>query len=80
MDIRCYGGAMTNDDTQWVSRKEAAEMAGVTMRTVDRWADAGRIVRHEDGRGHIRFRLDEVQNMIRIEPVPVQDETEGAHA
>lgn len=43
---------MTTDE--WVTRARAAELAGVSMRTVKRWADAG----------HIRFSRDTISARV----------------
>lgn len=33
----------TMTENEWVTRTRAAELAGVSMRTVKRWADAGSV-------------------------------------
>lgn len=55
---------------EFVTRAEAAELAGVDTRTIDRWANEGRIYRHKVGnRQWVRFRKVEIEAQIRVVPV-----------
>lgn len=66
---------MNDTENEWVSRKEAAELLGVTVRTIDRYSAAGYITRHQDARGRIAFNKAEVLAMNKFEP-----ETTGVQA
>jgi excisionase family DNA binding protein len=57
---------------EFITRAEAAELAGVDTRTIDRWANEGKIIRHKvTGRQWVRFRRAEIEAMTRVEPVDV---------
>lgn len=60
-----------------ITRSAAAELAGVDVRTIDRWANEGRITRYKiGGMQWVRFRETEIQLMLTplperaVEPVP----------
>lgn len=54
---------------EFITRAEAADLAGVDTRTIDRWANEGKIVRHKvAGRQWVRFRRAEIEAMTRVEP------------
>lgn len=62
-------------DTEWITRDEAAELVGVNVRTVDKWANDGRITRYRiGGLQWVRFNRSEVLAMM--EPVPVAEPTD----
>lgn len=46
-----------------VSRVKAAELAGVTPRTITRWADAGTLVKYAGPRGDVRFSAAAVRKL-----------------
>lgn len=52
-----------------ITRSAAAELAGVDVRTIDRWANEGRIPRYKvGGMQWVRFREADIRAMV--EPVP----------
>jgi excisionase family DNA binding protein len=56
-------------DNEWITRDEAAELAGVNVRTIDAWANAGRIDRHKvGGMQWVRFNRDQVLAMRQLVP------------
>jgi len=55
-----------HSDTEWVSLKEAAELTGKTVKTMRRWAAAGRVLTQKDPRGRWFLRR---QDLEKIEPV-----------
>jgi predicted DNA-binding transcriptional regulator AlpA len=58
---------MMND--QLLTRAQSAELAGVDPRTVDRWANEGRIERLKvGGLQWVRFRRSEILAMVSAEP------------
>lgn len=81
----CYGAPIDNEREGemrgytkadgWLTRKEAAEHAGVkSTRTIDRWADEGRIERHKiAGLQHVRFRTADLDALLRGVPAPPAD-------
>lgn len=57
-------------ETSYLTRSEAAALAGVSTRTVDRWANEKRITRYRQaGLRGIRFKRTEVEAIL--EPVAV---------
>jgi len=57
---------MTRDGADWVSLKEAAELTGKSVKTMRRWAAAGRVLTQKDPRGRWFLRR---QDLEKIEPV-----------
>lgn len=56
-----YSVVMTKTQTELITRLEAAELAGVSPRTIKRWAVAGRIETVRDTlSGRVRYRRKEV--------------------
>jgi len=52
-----------------ITRSAAAALAGVDVRTIDRWANEGRITRYKvGGMQWVRFREADIRAMV--EPVP----------
>jgi len=60
------GTEMTREGADWVSLKEAAELTGKTVKTMRRWAAAGRVLTQKDHRGRWFIRR---QDLEKIEPV-----------
>lgn len=59
-----------SDDISWLSTKEASERLGVTLRTLYRFIDEGRLPAYQMGRV-IRLKADELESFIdslRIAP------------
>ncbi|WP_032689074.1 excisionase family DNA-binding protein [Mycobacteroides abscessus] len=50
---------------KFVTQKEAAEILGVTDRTVRAMIADGRLVGYRGGRRIVRLRLDEVENALK---------------
>lgn len=64
---------MTTDDTasppQMISREDAAEVAGVTPRTINRWVSEGILRRHyEQPGGRLRIELDQLEEYVGTHP------------
>jgi len=58
------------DEAAELTRGAAAELAGVDIRTIDRWANEGRLTRHKvGGMQWVRFQRAEVLAMRQPEPV-----------
>jgi excisionase family DNA binding protein len=52
-------------DFTWLTRKEAAEHLRVHVRTVDKWADEGRITRYKvEGIQSVRFKREELDALM----------------
>lgn len=52
-----------------ITRSAAAELAGVDVRTIDRWANEHRITRYKiGGMQWVRFKRSEIEAMVT--PVP----------
>jgi excisionase family DNA binding protein len=62
-------------ESPWLTRAEAATRARVNARTIDRWADEGRLTRHKaDGLQSVRFRREELDALFTPEvPEPETD-------
>jgi len=61
---------MSPETTKWLSTKEAAEMLGVTSRTVYRFIDEGDLPAYKFGRV-IRVKVSDLENFVegcRVEP------------
>ena len=66
-----------DDPRQFLRSGEVGRMLGVSAKTIDRWADAGKIGHVVTLGGHRRFRADDVALVAgRMQPVrvpPVED-------
>lgn len=49
----------------WVNMTEAARMLMVSPKTVSRWCKEGRIAHSRTLGGHARFRLDQLEELVR---------------
>lgn len=50
---------------EFITRRQAAELIGRDMRTIDRWANEGRLTRYKQGGLQwVVFRRDEVLAMV----------------
>jgi excisionase family DNA binding protein len=59
----------TATESPWMTRAEAADYLRVTERTVDRYADAGRLTKHRvEGVQSVRFARSEVMSLVSTEP------------
>jgi len=59
----------TEQDKGMITRSEAAELADVDVRTIDRWANEHRITRYKiGGMQWVRFKRSEIEAMVT--PVP----------
>jgi len=75
-----------SDDVHWISLHEAALLLGVSLSTLRRWADAGRVPVYRTVGGHRRFQYRELQALVAgnshtstaatSSPVPAIDEQE----
>lgn len=66
------------DGDRWLSRRDAAEHCGVrSERTIDRWADEGRLTRYRaDGLQSVRFRRSDLDALFK--PAPAGSESPEA--
>lgn len=53
-----------------VSRRRAAELAGVSERTITRWADSGYLTKYLSGRGSVRFSKEQAGSLYEGPPAP----------
>lgn len=60
--------AAPDDRIDFCSREEAATTAGVTVRTITRWARLGYLTKFTDSRGRVRFSRHQVKMMNEFEP------------
>ncbi len=51
--------------TAWLRVADVAELLGVSVNTVRRWTDAGRIAAHRSPGGHRRYRATDVEALAR---------------
>ena len=58
---------MTNDTSEWVSLREAADMLGVHPATVRNWADKGDLPSRRTPGGHRRFRRGDLLNYAEMQ-------------
>jgi excisionase family DNA binding protein len=58
------------DDDYWLSVHEASAMLGVSLSTLRRWADAGKIPIHRTLGGHRRFSHQELQALVTGHSAP----------
>ena len=64
-DMRRILGSMTEEKIDIVSKAHAAKLCGVTVRTIKRWADAGRIrVQRDPLNGRPYYVLEDLENII----------------
>ena len=65
-----------HDEAEYVTSDEACDILGVTRRTLDRYADAGRIRKYRRGIRNVVFRRAEVERLKReLEEIrPIDDE------
>jgi predicted site-specific integrase-resolvase len=56
-------------DTDLITRRGAADRAGVDVRTVDYWRRTGKLTEHRDGRGRVWVEVEELDRLLK--PVPV---------
>jgi excisionase family DNA binding protein len=65
-----------NNDQEWVSLRQAAEVLGVHPATVRNWADKGDLPSRRTPGGHRRFRMGDVRNLVQqtrdLPPMEVQ--------
>jgi excisionase family DNA binding protein len=60
------------DERQWMSLQEASELLGVTVSTVRRWGDAGRLPQRRTLGGHRRLQRAAVEQLAaRVKPQPI---------
>lgn len=63
---------MENED--FITRQEAARIAFVHLRTIDRWLDDGTLTRHQTRKGRaVRIRRTELNELIT--PVPATNDS-----
>jgi predicted site-specific integrase-resolvase len=56
---------MTNREEQYLSRNDAAKLAGVTPRTIKRWAVAGKLTTFRDIlSGRVKYAQKEVETQM----------------
>lgn len=71
-DMCCYCSGMGNDT--YVTRQEAARIAFVHLRTIDRWLDDGTLTRHQARKGRaVRIKRAELDELIT--PVPTTNDS-----
>jgi excisionase family DNA binding protein len=53
-----------SDQDSWLRVNEASELLGVSLSTLRRWADAGKIPIHRTVGGHRRFKRQELRDLV----------------
>ncbi len=51
-------------NTTYITRKEAAHLANVNLRTIDRWLTNGTLTREHTPTGRVRIRRTQVEQII----------------
>jgi excisionase family DNA binding protein len=59
------GSTPTTTDRRWLRLGPAAELLGVSVNTLRRWSDAGRIACYRSAGGHRRFRRADIEALLR---------------
>lgn len=67
--IKNTSGTRGTDTSRYLTRNEAAEMAGVNWRTIDRWRSKGLLTTHKL-RHLILIDPEELKELMRIEAQP----------
>ena len=70
---------MTNEtqaEPEYISRREAAELTGRDMRTIDRWANQGRLTRYK--RGGLQWVVFSRAEVLRMVEPQAQDSPDDA--
>lgn len=60
---------MTDQTRNLITRGRAAALAGVSVRTIDRWLADGRLTKYVDGRGAVSVDADELTRLITPQPM-----------
>ena len=68
--VSSISSAARGDDDHWLSVHEASAMLGVSLSTLRRWADAGKIPIHRTLGGHRRFSHQELQVLVTGHSAP----------
>jgi len=58
----------TDDQRELLTRDQAAELMGVQVRTIDRWADSGWITRYRVNINGVRFTREDLEKMRQPTP------------
>lgn len=54
-----------------LTRQQAAEQAGVSVRTIDRWAARGLLPRYKNMLGFVYYKTEDLETIIAVEAGPV---------
>jgi excisionase family DNA binding protein len=58
----------TQTDTRWMTRVEAAAHLGVSLRTIKRWMDLGKLqFERETRNGRVHVKVDSVESDLRTD-------------
>lgn len=55
---------------QWISTKQAAELLGVSQRTIQNWVDSGKLKSSRTAGGHRRLNPEDVKNLLQANHFP----------
>ena len=55
---------------QWISTKKAAELIGVSQRTIQNWVDDGKLKCSKTAGGHRRLNPDEIRGFLQLNQLP----------
>ena len=58
------------DGIAWLRLKETAALLGVSLNTLRRWSDAGKIISYRSPGGHRRFRRSDVERLLAGQATP----------
>lgn len=57
---------MTSNERNLITRVQAAEISGRTLRTIDRWAKSGVLRKYENRAGDVRIDSVELARLINV--------------
>lgn len=58
------------DTKNLITKREAATRAGVTTRSIDNWLITKKLTKHVNGLGQVRVDADELDRLLKFQPVP----------
>ena len=64
------GGILEKIGEQLLTVEEVCQYLRITRATVDNWRQAGKLVALKTPGGHLRFRLSEIQRLLKEETLP----------
>lgn len=62
---------------EWLTMAQAATRVGVSIRTVERYVDAGKLELHAFESGRVRVRVGDVDGLLKPVRRTVRDDSQG---